>query len=382
MKVDRRINVPLYMQVYEALLNRIKEGSYRNGELLPPERELSALFKVDRLTLRRALGMLATEGLVVKKAGLGTWVQTLPARPFQEVGSRRIAFLLPRSVNKIDRITEPFVSALFYRIEKELAPRGFQLSYLTLGEEEKLPGAVAENRVAGVLFVSQLPSALLGEARARGVIGVVVNYRDEYFPSILPDREVGSWEAVNHLIGLGHRKIAYISGIPAYLSSQTSYQGYRRALVDAEIDCGKQLVREGDFTFDGGYRAMKSILEEVEELPSAVFACNDMTALGAIEAIREAGLRVPRDISVVGSDNVEQASQSNPRLTTVNMDAELMALAACHKLLFALESGQNLSVKIIVPARLIVRESTAAPRGGRGRSASGKEVMSSSANRQ
>jgi len=351
------------MQVYEALLNKIKDGSYQSGALLPSERELSALFNVDRLTVRRSLEMLVNEGLVEKKPGLGTWVRSLPPRLSGSVKSGNIVFVLPRSVSRIDRITEPCISSLFYRIEKELARQDFQLIYTTVAEDDGLPALLSDSRVMGILFVSQIPRRFLDKARELGLPAVVVNYDNEYFPSILPDRETGSYEAVGHLIELGHRRIAFISGIPSYQSSQASYRGYKHALVDADLDWKSQIMREGDWTFDGGYRAMKSILEEQEKHPTAVFACNDMTALGAIEAIREAELRVPEGISVVGFDNVEQGSQSNPRLTTVNMDTDLMAKAACQKLVFTIESGQIHSVKIIVPAKLIVRESTARVRG-------------------
>ena len=359
MKVDRKVNVPLYMQVYEALLNKIKDGSYQSGALLPSERELSALFNVDRLTVRRSLEMLVNEGLVEKKPGLGTWVRSLPPRLSGGVKSGNIVFVLPGSVSRIDRITEPCISSLFYRIEKELAQQDFQLIYTTVAEDEDLPALLLDSRVMGILFVSQIPPRFLAKARELDLPAVVVNYDDEYFPSILPDRETGSYEAVTHLIELDHRRIAFVSGIPSYQSSQASYRGYKHALLDADLDWKSQTTREGDWTFDGGYRAMKSILEEQGEPPTALFACNDMTALGVIESIKEAELRVPEDISVVGFDNVEQGSQSNPKLTTVNMDTDLMAKAACQKLVFTIESREIHSVKIIVPAKLIVRESTA-----------------------
>jgi LacI family transcriptional regulator len=96
-----------------------------------------------------------------------------------------------------------------------------------------------------------------------------------------------------------------------------------------------------------------------------------MTALGAVEAIREAELSVPDDISIVGFDNVGQGSQSTPKLTTVNMDTELMAKAACQKLVSTIQSGEIHSVKIVVPAKLIVREST-----GQVRYTPREEVMS------
>jgi DNA-binding LacI/PurR family transcriptional regulator len=360
-KVDRKINVPLYMQVYESLLDRIKDGTYQSGALLPSERELSGAFHVDRLTLRRSLEMLVNEGLIEKKPGLGTWVRSLPPRLGGNVPSGNIVFVLPKSASLIDRITEPCISDLFFRIQNELARQDFQLIYTTVGEDEEFPVHLSNSGVAGILFVSQIPHNFLERARELGVPSVVVNYVDEYFPSILPDREQGAYEAISHLLKLGHRRIAFISGIPSYQSSQASLRGYRHALVDADRDWKSQIIREGDWTFDGGYRAMKSILEEEQELPTSIFACNDMTALGAIEAIREAELQVPDDISVIGFDNVEQGSQSTPKLTTVNMDTELMAKAACQKLVFTIQSREIHSVKIVVPARLIIRESTAQP---------------------
>lgn len=362
MKVDRKINVPLYMQVYESLLERIKNGTYQSGELLPSERDLSAAFRVDRLTVRRSLGMLVNEGLIEKKPGLGTWVRSLPPRLGGNVPSGNIVFVLPKSASLIDRITEPCISDLFFRIQNELARQDFQLIYTTVGEDEEFPAHLSDTALAGILFVSQIPHAIVERARELGVPSVVVNYADEYFPSIFPDREQGAYEAVSYLLELGHRRIAFISGIPSYQSSQASFRGFRHALVEADRDWKSQIVREGDWTFDGGYRAMRSILEEEQDLPTAVFAANDMTALGAIEAVREAELQVPGDISVIGFDNVEQGNQSIPKLTTVNMDTELMAKAACQKLVFTVRSREIHSVKIVVPARLIVRESTAAPR--------------------
>lgn len=361
MKVDRAIKVPLYMQIYEKLLDQIKDGTYRSGELLPSERELSTLFEVDRLTVRRSLELMVNEGLIEKKAGLGTWVKPTPPRLNGQVTSRNIVFVLPQSISRIDRITEPCISSLFYSIEKELGQADFQLIYTTLSDDDRLPALQEDSRLAGIMFVSQMPKRILEAAKELSLPAVVVNYYDEYFPSILSDREKGAQEVVRHLIDLGHRRFAFISGIPSYLSSQHSLEGYKRALVDADLDLKSQIYQEGDWTFDGGYRAMKNILERQELLPSAVFACNDMTALGVIEAIREADLSVPADISVAGFDDVEQSRQFNPKLTTVRVDIDLMAKAACQKLLFTIESAEVHSVKIMVPVSLVVRESTGPP---------------------
>ena len=362
MEVDRKIKVPLYMQIYERLLDRIRDGTYHGGALLPPERELSGAFGVDRLTVRRALAIMADEGLVEKKAGLGTWIKKSPPDRPAGAGTRSIAFFLPNSGSRIDRITEPCISRLFYGVERNMSRRGFQLIYSTLGEGEDLTRLLKDSDCAGIIFVSQIKRTFLQEARRMQIPAVALNACDGYFPSILPDREGGTFDAVSHLAGLGHRKIAFISGISTYGSSQSNFAGYKRALVETDLDWKGQPVRHGDWTFDGGYRAMKSILEEENFLPTAVFACNDMSALGAVEAIKEAELSVPQDISVVGFDDVELCTHSSPKLTTVHVDTDLMADAACQKLMFTIESGQIHSVRIMVPTRLVIRDSTARAR--------------------
>jgi len=363
LKVDRKINIPLYMQVYRSLLEKIRNGAFKEGALLPSERELSTRLGVDRLTLRRALGMLSNEGLIEKKPGVGSWVRNRPARWINGADGRSIMFILPRSVNRIDRITEPFISTLLFQLQKELAPQGFQLVYETLDRDEILPPLARPGGATGVFFISQMPASLLREAAESGVAAVIVNCSDDRFPSVISDREGGAHEAVRRLIGLGHRRIAFISGIPTYQNSRQSYLGYRRALVEADIDWKTQVTKEGDWTFDGGFLAMKEILEEEDELPTGVFAANDMTALGAVEAIKEAGLEVPADVSVVGFDDVDQGRYSDPGLTTVNMDIPLMAKAAARKLLFTVESGEVHGVRIVVPARLVERGSAGPARG-------------------
>ena len=362
MKVDRKINIPLYMQVYESLLKAIRENRYRSGELLPSERELAALFGVDRLTVRRALEILVTEGVVEKKAGLGSRLKNFSSPHWPNVSTRGIAFILPRTVNLIDRITEPFNSCLFYRIEKEVKEKGYSLIYTTLSDEEPFPPLLREDAVAGILFVSQIPKRFIQEARNLNIPAVVVNNDDDCFPAVIADREQGAFEGVKHLISLGHRRIAFISGIPSYSTSQACLAGYQKALAEAGLEQKGQILKEGNWTFDGGYQCMKEIIEEADDLPTSIFACNDMTALGAMEAIRESGLSVPGDISILGVDDIEQCTHYKPKLTTVRVDSEPIARAACQSLFCAIETGQTQNLKIIVPTRLVVRESVSPPR--------------------
>lgn len=356
MKVDRQIKIPLYMQIYESLLKKITNREFQYGEYLPSERELGSLYKVDRLTVRKALEMLVNEGLVEKKAGIGTRVKELPAHIVSSESSRNIVFILPKSVSSADRITEPFISKLFYGIENECKKHGYYLMYTTLDEGEELNRILGQANISGILFVSEIHPRFYDEVQRVNVPVVVINKNHDRFTSILGDREKGHCEVVRHLLSLGHERISFIKGIPSYSTTKASFDGYKRALMDRGIDWEGQQIKTGDWTFDSGYHAMREILEEAD--PTAIAACNDMMALGAIEAIREFGYSVPKDVSVTGFDDIEQCKYAIPKLTTVRVDTELLARMACQNLFYTIENGTANNVKVVVPAELVIREST------------------------
>jgi GntR family transcriptional regulator, arabinose operon transcriptional repressor len=359
MRVNREIKEPLYMQVYEGLKSMIKE-KWQEGELIPSERELSTLFEVDRLTVRRALGMIAQEGLVEKIAGLGTRVTSAPQLE-DNSNSRNLIFLLPKipkNIPSADRITEPFNASLFYSTENECKKKGYNLIYTTLSDDESLIEILEGQRAPGILFVSKVSDKFLNEAKKLKIPAVVINNENDHFPAIRPDREKGTYEAIRYLVSLNHRRICFISGIPNYITSKNCFEGFKRALTDSNLDWEDQVIKEGNWTFDGGFKAMKEIIEEQSQLPTAVFACNDMSALGAMEALKAAGFSIPRDISVIGFDDIEQSRYYSPKLTTIRVDTALIARMACQNLFFAIESREVQHVQIIVPTELKIREST------------------------
>ncbi len=362
MQIDREKKIPLYMQVYESLVQMIEAKEWQTGELLPSERELSALFEVDRLTVRRALGMIAQEGLVEKIAGLGTRVTDAASLVKEYQNFRNVIFLLPKVTkngNFVDRITDPIKTDLFFRLENECKKRDYNLTYTTIGPEEALSEVLEGRGVSGVFFASKIDDKFFEEARRLKIATVVLDNECDYFPSLRPAREKGTYEAIQYLIGLNHRQIGFISGLNGYITSRDCFEGYKRALGDANIDWKDQIIKEGDWTFDGGYKAMREIIAEPAQLPSAVFACNDLTALGAMEAIKAAGLAVPRDISVIGVDDIEQSKYGCPKLSTVRVNVAAMASIACQNLLSAIESRELQNVQMFLPTELVVRESTA-----------------------
>jgi LacI family transcriptional regulator len=169
------------------------------------------------------------------------------------------------------------------------------------------------------------------------------------------DNEAGGVMAARHLLEHGHTRIAHISGPPGFPDSRARLRGYRRALETAGIPFDESLVAEGDFLEEGGYRAMQQLLARKVPL-TAVFAANDQTAAGVFKALREAGLGIPDDISVVGYDDVLLARYLYPSLSTIRQPLEEMGRAATRAAL-ALLAGEETEVRNRFEPQLVSRQS-------------------------
>jgi DNA-binding LacI/PurR family transcriptional regulator len=216
-----------------------------------------------------------------------------------------------------------------------------------------------------ILLLSQLTERQKAVLVARGLPFVVID------PTAEPGPEVSSVGATNwsgglvatkHLIDLGHRRIGIITGPPELLCSRARLDGYRAALERAGLTVDDEIVRPGDFRVRGGYEQAKALFS-LEARPTAIFAGNDLSALGVLRAAREAGLRVPEDLSVVGFDDSPLSAWSTPSLTTVRQPLTEMAAVAVRTLLESTNSGGMLRHRVELATDLVVRESTAPPGG-------------------
>lgn len=179
-------------------------------------------------------------------------------------------------------------------------------------------------------------------------------------PSILARNKIGALNAMEYLVGLGHQRIGFIGGRPDALSAIRRREGYVDGLSAAGLPFNADWVIDGDYTRERGQEAAHSLLC-LPEQPTAIFAANDKMAFGVMDAARELGLRIPEDVSVVGFDNLPEAAQVTPRLTTVDQSIQEMGRLAV-KLLFDVLSGATLgATQIRVPTRLVIRDSCAAP---------------------
>jgi DNA-binding LacI/PurR family transcriptional regulator len=170
----------------------------------------------------------------------------------------------------------------------------------------------------------------------------------------------GAYEAVEHLVALGHRRVAFIGGSPTLPASRARQGGYRAALESRGVEVDPDLIADGNFLIDGGYEQGLRLLAPANR-PTAIFAGTDMQAMGVYRAARELGLRIPEDLSVVGFDDVPIADLASPGLTTVRQPlAEMGAVAA--RQLVQIRNGEQLkTLRVELATSLVVRESTSPP---------------------
>ena len=226
-----------------------------------------------------------------------------------------------------------------------------------------LPG-VLQRRPAGVLLVSTEPTPLLQERlTSRSIPFAVIDPAGELpqgIASVGSTNWAGGLAATRHLIELGHTRIAAVSGHTHMLCSWARLDGYRSAMGSAGLKVREDWVHMGDFQVTGGRQAAERLFA-TDDRPTAVFAGNDVQALGIIEVATEHGLRVPEDVSVVGYDDTQVATWARPRLTTVHQPIRRMAAEAA-SIVIRLAAGDPVpQPRLELATHLVVRDSTAPP---------------------
>src|SRR6266581_719759 len=224
--------------------------------------------------------------------------------------------------------------------------------------------ALASHDTDGVIVViSETTEEQLQQLRSGGIPLVVVDPANPPPPdlaSVGATNWAGGLAATEHLLGLGHRRIAAIAGPGDYLCSRARIDGYRSALERAGIRFDPALVRHGDFQHEGGFVRGGELLS-LRERPTAIFAGSDQQAFGLYEAARQRGLRIPQDLSVVGFDDLPVAGWVSPPLTTVRQPLAEMGGVAAQMLGELIEGLPLRSSRVELSTELIVRESTAGP---------------------
>jgi len=270
----------------------------------------------------------------------------------------------------VTSIADPFVSDVVDGIEATLAEQDYALILaLSRSEPERELAVVrllSEHRVDGIIVAASRVGALHDQDLARLQVPLVLlNNQAETAGthSLEVDDVLGARVAVAHLLQLGHRRVAYIGCPDRPRSHARRLEGYRQAHLDRRLHPQPELILEGRGAEGDRSRGATGLtgLLSLSPPPTAVFCYNDITAIGALEAARHYGLRVPKDLSLVGVDDVREASLVTPALTTVRQPRREMGQRAADMLL-ALLRGEAAGDAVIAPV-LVIRESTAAPVG-------------------
>lgn len=281
------------------------------------------------------------------------------ARSLVTNSTRTIAFLLPD-------ITNPFYAALASGIQRLALQREHTMLLCTTDgdpeQEEMYLNLLRSKQVDGALVDGLvLPSDRIAHFVADG-FPIVCLDRDidsTAVPLVQVDNRRGARLAVEHLLELGHTRIAHVTGAKTRIAEER-LGGYRRALLDAGVEPDPALVAEGDFTERGGAAAARALLGS-KAVFTAVFAANDLSAVGVLNALAAAGRRVPADVSVVGFDDLPLSGFTAPPLTTVHQPAEEIARRATELLLDLIAGRDVRREQVFFEPRLTVRDSTAQP---------------------
>ena len=330
--------------------------------------QIAELADVSRSTVSRVLNNHPSVRPVVRDRILRIINENgyAPQAAARSLASRRtnvIGLVIPRSAAVI--FSDPFFPHVIQGITETCANRGFflMLSMVTADLEPGFYNRIVRSRhFDGVLMLSSDVDDPILPLLMKDRTPLVLVGRHPYFTNLnwvdVENRE-GARAAINHLINLGHSRIATITGPLQMAAALDRRDGYKQALLEAALPIVPELIVEGHFTQQGGYLAMTRLLN-LAQRPTAVFVASDTMTIGALRAIHEANLSVPRDLALVSFDDLPVASFATPPLTTVRQPIFEMGCAAAELLIDRLEGQERAPSQRRIPTKLIVRESCGA----------------------
>lgn len=264
----------------------------------------------------------------------------------------------------IPDITNPFFSTVFLGALDRARQDEFSVILGNTSDEPEKQDAytstMRELQVDGLIIATaRRYDERLVQLQQQGVPFVLVNRHTEVVSgrSVIPDNISGIEYVVEHLVGLGHKRVAQIVGHDSILTSVERARSFRQAVHRRKLDADPALMVESPLSENGGYEAAMRLLS-LDRPPTAICAMTDLQAVGVLQAIRQKGLRVPQDLSVVGFNDIRFAHATCPPLTTVRLPAYRMGLTATGMLLSQIRGEAESEPQVVLPVELIVREST------------------------
>jgi LacI family transcriptional regulator len=261
-----------------------------------------------------------------------------------------------------------YIGEIIRGIDAELSLKGLDLilytTHRTASKEANYVANLAKGMVDGLLLVlPRSPADYIGTLTIRNFPFVLIDHQGtgRDCPAVGATNWQGAYNATEYLIKLGHKRIGFITGSMDLSCSEDRLDGYRSALRTHHIPDAPELIYEGTFFQPDGYAGTCALLD-IDDPPTAIFASNDVMALGAMDAVRSHSLRVPEDISILGFDDIPQAALVRPTLTTVRQPLEQMGRVATQMLLDMLKNPEKEINRVELPTELMARGSTLPPK--------------------
>ena len=304
----------------------------------------------------------ATRARVLEAVAACGYVTNALARNFRQRRTHTVLVLVPDIAN-------PFFSRIIRGIERVALEHGYRIllgdTQYNAERERAYAALVTQRQADGIICLGMNIPFATGRSRSRldpdwPPFVMACEYDGEIpAPTVCIDNVRAATEATRHLLDLGHRDIAFISGPRASPLCRDRLAGFTEAMTAAGLRVRRERVRYGDFSLAAGHQQMRALLGGART-PSAVFCANDEMAIGALRAARQAGLSLPRELSIVGFDDIAFAEFATPALTTIRQPREQIGVRSMHLMLEILRDGQQPGRRIVLAHELVVRESSVA----------------------
>ena len=260
-----------------------------------------------------------------------------------------------------ESINDPFFAQLARSVESAAFKEGYYVQYSLTEVDVKKPHtlhSLLDQNIRGVVVLGRCSHELLQYLKQcfRFVSYVGLNPPEAQHDQIICDGQEVSKAAVDYLVELGHRNIAYIGET----SNENRFAGYLQSLREHDIPFDPRYVADVPLSTENGYHGARALLEQCRGV-TAVLCANDVTAIGAMRAMRELGIRIPQDISIMGIDDIDMAQYMTTKLTTVHIPVEEMGQMATKVLLDRINGGHTIHMKVSMPFYIVERESCAKP---------------------
>ena len=269
-----------------------------------------------------------------------------------------------------DAIANQFYSYVVQGAVKEAVERDYNLLFSFMGSAytgfNDLPKVIRERNVEGVLFIRHTLPKMIKDLQSFGlpIVAIDNSPRIKGIDSLQIDNRLGAGLAAAHLVELGHRRLAFLGPVEPPPSIEERAEGFAERAQSFGAS-KPQVISAGAFTFDAAYAAtLKALKARVpkKSLPTAIFCANDLMAAGALRAAREAGVQVPRELSVVGFDDIAMSRYTDPPLTTIGVVKEHLGRRAMGLLIERIQGSTAKAVAEMAPVSLVLRSSTASPK--------------------